>query len=285
MKKFNRVKLALDIVLLVLLLLMYKKDVLGLSFHEIGGIALCGLFIIHKLFNIKWILAISGKLFSKNVSRRLKLNWLIDFLQLVSFIYILVSGILISKVVFPSGVRGASLIKTGHYAASALALLLVGVHIGLHYGWLNKRTPVRRLPLWFRRAAAVFMSAVILGFGVYQMTATSFLQWMGSLGAVINVSQALPDEGRGDEPALLPDGADETQFEEGHGSGPRNGQGKGNGNGQGATADLAVNTDYLGQVLLGFLSITLSFSVVIAWIDGLYLYRKRKKLLQCDLPG
>ena len=171
MRKINRVKLALDIVLLVLLLLMYRKDVLGLSFHEIGGIALCGLFIIHKLLNIKWVLAISGKLFSKNVSRRLKLNWLIDFLQLVSFSYILISGILISKVVFPSSVRGASLIKTGHYAASALALLLVGVHIGLHFGWISKRTPVRRLPKWLRRTAAAVMSVAILAFGVYQMSA------------------------------------------------------------------------------------------------------------------
>lgn len=282
MKKVNRVKLALDIVLLVLLLLMYKKDVLGLSFHEIGGILLCGLFIIHKLINVKWILAITGKLFSKGVSRRLKLNWLIDFLQLACFSYILVSGILISKVVFASGGHGAALVKTGHYAASALALLLVGVHIGLHYGWISKRTPVYRLPLWVRRASAVLISVVILGFGVYQMTATSFLRWMGSLGAVISVSQTLPDEDRGSEPALLPDGADETQFAQGHGTGPRNGQGKGSGQG---VADTALLADSLVQVLLGFLSITLAFSVLIAWTDGLLLFRKRKKLLRCDLPA
>ena len=65
MKKKNRIKLALDILMLILLLLMYNKNVLGMSFHEIGGIAVCGLFIIHKLLNGKWILVITGKLFSQ----------------------------------------------------------------------------------------------------------------------------------------------------------------------------------------------------------------------------
>lgn len=290
MKKMNRIKLALDIVLLLLLLLMYKKDVLGLSFHEIGGIALSGLFIIHKLINIKWIVATTGKLFSKRISWRLKLNWLIDVLQLLSFAYILVSGIFISKFLFGSA-HGASAFKTGHYAVSALALVLVGLHIGLHYEWIIKRTPARRLPLWLRRGAAVVTSLAILAFGVYQMTETSFLDWMRGLGATIGASQADLEADHGEEPPLaFADGEGlplemEEQAEGGHGNGPRNGQGKGAGNGNGATADLALHTEYLGQVLLGFLSITLAFSTAVAWIDGALRIRKQKKLLKCDIPA
>ncbi|HPJ02068.1 MAG TPA: DUF4405 domain-containing protein [Candidatus Limiplasma sp.] len=283
MKMMNRVKLALDILLLLLLVLMYKKDVLGLSFHEIGGIALCALFIVHQLINIQWIVATSGRLFSKNTSRRLKLNWLIDFLQLVCFAYILVSGILVSKVAFPSGVRGETLLKTGHYAASALALVLVGAHIGLHYKWIVRRTPAHRLPLWFRRSAAILVSAVILGFGVYQMTATRFTAWMGNLGATIGLSGTLLDGGHDGETPV--DGSESTLSDGGHGSGPRGGQGKGNGNGRGAAADLDVHTEYLADVLLGFSSITLAFAAAVAWLDGILIARKRKRLFQCDLPA
>ena len=280
MKMKNRIKLALDIVMLVVLLLMYKKDVLGLGFHEIGGMALCGLFIIHKLLSGQWILAVTGKLFSKKISWRLKLNWLIDFLQLVCFAYILVSGILISKVLF-DGAHGVSAIKTAHYAVSALALLLTGVHVGLHYEWIVKRTPARRLPILARRISAIVISVMILGFGVYQMTATSFLSWMGDLGAAVTITQPI-DEAAG---AQAEADTEEEPIEGGHGSGPRDGTGKGLGKGKGATADLEVHAEYLPDVLLGFLSITLAFSAAAAWIDGALRTRQRRKLLQCDLPG
>jgi hypothetical protein len=295
MKKMNRLKLALDALMLIVLLLMYKKDVLGPSFHEIGGMAVCGLFIIHKLLNGKWILAVSGKLFSSKIAWRQKLHWLIDFLMLLCFAYILVSGIFISKVLF-DGERGASAFKTGHYAASALALVLAGVHLGLHYESVIKRTPARRLPLGLRRIAAVVMSAAILGFGVYQMTATSFLAWMGSLSAVVNVDAALPEGGfdeaqvpwlaDGQEDAALRTGeTDAQQPGGGRGNGPPNGEGQGQGNGNGAATDLEVHPEYLGEVLLGFLSITLSFSAAVAWIDGAARAYKRKKLIKRSMTA
>ena len=40
------VKLTLDLVLLVLLALMYQKRAISMQFHEWGGIALCGLFLL-----------------------------------------------------------------------------------------------------------------------------------------------------------------------------------------------------------------------------------------------
>ena len=293
---------------------MYNKNVLGMSFHEIGGIAVCGLFIIHKLLNGKWILVITGKLFSKKIAFRCKLNWLIDFLLLVCFTVILISGINISKVVF-AGTHGASNLKTAHYAVSALALVLLGIHLGTHYESIVGRIGVRKLPLILRRITAIVLSAAILGFGIYQITATSFLQWMGNLGAVIGTSQALPDgdhedrnmaempDFEGEMPSEIQDTAtdetteadtadtaadalaqtDETTTEfstGGHGNGPQDGTGKGLGNGNGASNLGAVNLAAIPQVLLSFLSITLAFSVVIAWIDGLHRHAKRKKLLQ-----
>ena len=45
------VKLTLDLVLLVLLALMYQKRAISMQFHEWGGIALCGLFLLLKPWN------------------------------------------------------------------------------------------------------------------------------------------------------------------------------------------------------------------------------------------
>ena len=48
-------KLMLDAIMLVLLVLMYRKQVISIAFHEIGGLALIGLFVIHHLVNARWI--------------------------------------------------------------------------------------------------------------------------------------------------------------------------------------------------------------------------------------
>lgn len=284
MKSWNRIKLTLDAVMLAVLLLMYNKNTLGMGFHEIAGLAVCGLFIVHILLNGKWVLVVTGKLFSPKVAWRSKVNWLVDVLLLLCFAYILVSGIFISRVVF-AGQRGASLFKTGHYAVSALALSLLGIHLGLHYAGLARRAKVCRLPLLLRRVTAVVLSAAILGFGVYQMTATSFVHWMGSLGSVVGA--ALPEGGEIALPALqdeaeLPDAGELHAEPEGTGGGHGNGRGNGGtgqGNGNGNGREVAADPSIIGSVLLRFLSITLAFAVVAAWIDGAARCRKCKKLL------
>jgi len=293
--------------MLLLLLLMYRKNVLGLTFHEIGGMAVCGLFIIHKLFNGKWILLISGKLFSKKTPKRAKLNWLVDFLLILCFVYILVSGILISQVVF-AGQRGASSFTMGHYAASALALVLLGIHLGLHYEFILGRTPARKLPLWLRRVTAVAMSAAILGFGAYEMTATSFLRWIGNLGSAIGAGSVLPEGDFGDRQLTegMPGEFQPSEITEGSQTGttaPADAQtalgdrGRVNGESAGPVGDGSwpagsegfgsperggdgIDASAIGAVLLDFLSITLVTSVVTAWIEGIPRSRRQKWLLK-----
>lgn len=81
----NGWKLILDAVMAIVLALLYNKRVLGMAFHEIAGIAICGLFIIHKLLNRKWIAAVTRSLFSRQTPVRQKLSWVLDFLLLLQF--------------------------------------------------------------------------------------------------------------------------------------------------------------------------------------------------------
>jgi len=46
--------------------LMFKQNELGLSFHEIGGVAVCLIFIAHKLLNKGWIIAVRKNLFARS---------------------------------------------------------------------------------------------------------------------------------------------------------------------------------------------------------------------------
>ena len=310
----NGWKMALDLVMAIILVLLYNKRVLGLAFHEIAGMAVCGLFIIHKLLNWKWIQSVTRRLFSRSTPARQKCLWVLDLLLLVCFGYVLVSGILISKVVFPSGGGNASF-KLGHYAVAALALALTGIHVGLHMGWIRQRMRLlNRIPLLARRGLAIILSVAVLAFGTVQFTSTEMLRWLGSLGNVFSASDHLITvEGSGreyadatlsasqtgaeDDQALESaeavtslDGDTQSHLQESNqgeqargqrfsdGSGPHGGD-RGNGNEQ-------SNAGEIGNVLLSFASIFLAFAVLTAWVDsGLCAMCRRKRLKQGITPN
>lgn len=173
MKKKTIIKIVLDVLMMIVLALMYSKRALGMGFHEIGGLILIGVFLIHKGLNFSWIRRVTVKL--AKADGRTRLMWIVDALMLVAFLLIGLSGILISKVAFPSlAVQGGSW-KVIHYSASAVALILVGVHLGLHYNYL-KGIFSRRIKL--PKLVAVALAVVIMAYGGYGIATTAFTRWL-----------------------------------------------------------------------------------------------------------
>ena len=193
----------LDVVLLLLLVFMYRKMAISMAFHEIGGLALFALFVVHHLFNGKWSVAVTKRFFLKETPIRTRVQYVLSILLFIDFLLILLSGVLMSKVVFSFKVHGGAW-KTIHYFCAALAVLLCGVHGGLHgkylFGKLLKKKPLK--------ICLSLLLACTLAFGVYSLTTTSFLQWLG-MPFTASVSQG---QGRGQ-------------------GGPGYGNGNGNGNG------------------------------------------------------
>lgn len=266
----NALKLGLDVGMAILLVLMYNKRVFGMTFHEVGGLAVCGLFLIHKLLNFQWIKAVTTRLFTPSTPARQRVLYLVDVLLLGCFTYILISGVSISKVVFHSAQghdAAANTFKMGHYAVSALALALTGVHVGLHFGWISQRMKfLQKLPGALRRGLAVALAVAVLAFGGYQVFATSFTRWVSSLFTAV---QSMP---QGDENAALPEDAQEQHDGVGRGQGGT-GRGMGTGEGRGGMEASAS----FAQVIVSFLSILLAFAVVTAFVDRLFTVARRKK--------
>ena len=63
-------KLLLDICMLSLLVLRYQKRVISMRFHEIGGLILLALFLLHNALNWKWIKAVSARIFQRSLPPR-----------------------------------------------------------------------------------------------------------------------------------------------------------------------------------------------------------------------
>jgi hypothetical protein len=170
-------KLLLDAAMLLVLILMYQKQVISMTFHEAGGLAVLGLFAVHLVINHKWIAAVTKKLFSKAVPLKTRAGYLVNVLLLVSFVLIGLSGIMISKQLF--SLRGGNNFITMHYASAAFALILMGIHIALHWrfitGVIKKRISLSGK---IAKPAGIMLAAAIFFFGLHSIANTSFLQWL-----------------------------------------------------------------------------------------------------------
>ncbi|MEA4816901.1 MAG: DUF4405 domain-containing protein [Lachnospiraceae bacterium] len=173
----NLFKLLLDVLMLIVFVLMFDKESLGMSFHEIGGLILFGIFLLHILINHKWVCNVSRRFFSKGLPAKVRLRFIVDLLLLISFIFIGISGILISKVVFDF--HAAEGWKAVHYFASACTLVLMGVHLYLNASFIA--SPFKKYvksPQRVLKGLGILFATAVFAFGVYNIGQTKFSEWI-----------------------------------------------------------------------------------------------------------
>lgn len=170
-------KLILDTIMLVLLVLMYKKQVISIGFHEIGGLALIGLFLIHHLVNVRWIGSVTMRLFGKGTPGMVRARYIVDALLLIAFLTVGITGILISKVVFNVHIAGNA--QPLHYFCSAVAIILMGVHLGLHADYIFGKLLRKGVNKASKAVLAVIVT-VMVAFGGYSMATTSFVSFLAA---------------------------------------------------------------------------------------------------------
>lgn len=243
--KKNWFKLLLDTAMVVVLALLYRKQAISLAFHEIAGLALMGVFIIHILLNGKWVGATVRRLFARTTPGKARLLCIVDTALLVCFALIGISGAMISKIVFSFNAGGSW--KAIHYFCAALSILLMGVHLGLHSTWIGGMLKkLLHLSPRASRAVVSVLTLVICVFGVWNFCTTSFAQWIsmpfssqsGQMERGMDFSQQMPTAATSDIAASGTAVSDSTAQTTGAGQGlgPQNGQGQGFGaqNGHGS---------------------------------------------------
>nr|WP_295973316.1 DUF4405 domain-containing protein [uncultured Bacillus sp.] len=194
-KRIAYIKFGIDLVMAVVFVLFFNIRVFGgLTFHEIAGLVIIAVFFTHVLLNWRWVKNITLKLFSHKLPLKTKLGYILNLLLLITMGFIIVSGIFISKVVFPDiDIGNQRWFKVTHISVSFLTLIIVAVHVGMHWKWivhcfknlfnLKSTQPVFRI-------VAKTAVAVLLVFGIYQLTATNFFGHLQGVAAVFIPSSA-----------------------------------------------------------------------------------------------
>lgn len=244
------VKIILDIIMLLLLLMLYQKRTISMSFHEVAGLVLFGLFVVHNVLNWRWIVAITKKLFQKSTSAKLRCSWIVNFLLLISMSGIILTGLMIAKTL-PFRLSPWGNARAWHYFFAAVSIVLMGIHLGLHWPLIKGlASKITFVPKKLGVSVGVIFLVAAVAWGGFSFVTGSFARWIsgpfmassfpqGAFGDQMEApdEMAKPGEGAPDMkegmPPQEPDGQDMDQRD---GNGPHDGSGKGFGNGQGEGA-------------------------------------------------
>lgn len=137
MNRSQKLKMSVDIAMVLLLPLLMAYSLIGELPHELMGLAMAVLFIAHHVLNFGWY---KGLLKGKYTWRR-ALSTTINLLLGLCMLLQMISGILVSRHLFTflplSG--GAAAGRTIHLLCAYWGFLLMSAHLGLHAGVLSAR--------------------------------------------------------------------------------------------------------------------------------------------------
>ena len=151
-------KRVIDAVLTALLLFLMAYQVTGDVLHEWLGIAMTALLVVHHILNRKWYSA----LFKGKYKPYRIVMTSVNTMLLVSITLTALTGMAMSghAVPFLYGFIGVMRARSLHLAMSYWSFILMGVHIGMHFGIITAKLPKGKI-----RIIAGCILSVIAAYG------------------------------------------------------------------------------------------------------------------------
>ena len=134
MNKKMKIKIAADIGMTVLLMLLMAFEMVGREAHEWIGIGMFVLFVLHHILNRTWI----KNLFKGKYTPFRILQSVIAMAVLISMIASMVSGMVLSRYAFSflNIEGGRNWARTIHMLAAYWGFAGMSVHLGLHWSMM-----------------------------------------------------------------------------------------------------------------------------------------------------
>jgi len=149
----TRLNLYLDLLLVLAFVVDMEEHFTGLQIHELLGVFIGAAIIIHLILHWNWILNVTRAFFKKLVHES-RLNYLLNIALFADVATLIVTGILISRTLGLdlSAVQESSrTLEQLHRLTADLSLLIVALHVALHWKWIVTHASKYLLPA--RRAA------------------------------------------------------------------------------------------------------------------------------------
>lgn len=130
----------IDISLFVGYVLLSAPQTTGIPFHEWFTVVFIPIFIAHIVLDWTWIKTV----FRRSERKRrgeVRFNRVFDIVLFVAMVAVIYSGFVVSESMLPSlGFEPdvSSFWSTVHDAGGNLLILLVGVHLAMHWPWVKR---------------------------------------------------------------------------------------------------------------------------------------------------
>ena len=169
--KMNIIKRIVDVALMVTLLLLMAFQVTEQLAHEWLGITMFVLTIVHQVLNRKYYAAI----FKGKYSPLRIFQLIVNILLLLTFVCTALSGMMMSRFATPfmNGILPSSIVRQGHLALSHWSFVLMGLHLGLHFGIVTSKLKNKSL----RITLGIVMTGISV-YGFYLFFKSDMLNYM-----------------------------------------------------------------------------------------------------------
>lgn len=168
----TKIKTAADILMTAALPVLMCYSIVGETAHEIIGVTMFALFILHHILNFGWIKALfKGKYPPKRI-----VGTIVNAAVLICMLGLMYSGIVISKHIFSFlNLGGAGFARTVHMLCAYWGLVLMSVHLGMHITQMSAKMKLKSKPMiWTLRIIFGVVGAV----GVYEFIQLNFTDYM-----------------------------------------------------------------------------------------------------------
>lgn len=126
----KKIRLFLSLLLFITTILLISTNITGHLLHEILGITICVLVILHLILNRKWIANVT-----KNITKtknNIKILYIVDILTFISYLGAILFGILISNQIFDFNTNGNFYLMLLHHVFGRFAIVMMVIHLGFH---------------------------------------------------------------------------------------------------------------------------------------------------------
>lgn len=158
------IKIAVDVAMFVLFLLLMEYHLLPDVTHEWLGISVFVLFVVHNALNYKWY----AVMFKGKHSVMRIIQTVLNFLLVITMLLCMISALFVSRELFAGlNLQAGMFGRTLHMKASAWTFILMSVHLGLHFGMFVGLAKRFNLTFLFRRIMKWVLRIAVLAVSVY----------------------------------------------------------------------------------------------------------------------
>ncbi len=130
----------IDIALFVGYVLLSAPQTTGIPFHEYFTVVFIPIFISHIVLDWSWIARVFRRS-DRQRSAEVRFNRVFDIVLFIGMVVVIYSGFLVSESILPDfGIdpEVTTFWSTIHDAFGNLLILLVGVHVAVHWPWIKR---------------------------------------------------------------------------------------------------------------------------------------------------